>query len=112
MDEQILDYLKNLQNDIDEIKASVLALAESQGQRRALPLEYMTIGQAGAMIGRTSKSIQRLLERDAGNPDGVHPRRIHGGVHSTDFQRFIESKKITGRGAKIRKASDRPNITP
>lgn len=106
VDEQILDFLQNLQSEIQEIKSCVHALADSQGRRRVLPREYISIGQAAAMLDRTKKAVQRLLERDASNPDGIHPRRIHGGVHAADFQRFIESKKIKGRGAMVNSALD------
>lgn len=106
MSEEILNFLQDLQTEIQDIKACVFALAESQGRRRVLPHKYLTVGEAAAMIGRTKKAVQRLLERDGENPEGIHPRRIHGGIHASDFRRFIESKKISGRGAAVRAALD------
>lgn len=106
MNEEILNFLQDLQSEIQEIKACVLALSDAQGRRRVLPREYLTIGDAAAMLDRSKKAVQRLLERDAANPDGIHPRRIHGGVNAADFRRFIESKKLKGRGAAVRAALD------
>jgi hypothetical protein len=100
---KIVSFLRTIQAQILEVRDAVDLLAQARGKRR-LPVQYLTVRDAGAMLGRSPKAIQSLLERDAQNPDGVHPRRIHGGIHAQDFQKFIESKHIIGRGQKVRRA--------
>ena len=99
-----VSFLKALHIEIPKTRDCVTALTDAQGKKRRPPVHYITVADATALLGRSRKAIQGLLKRDAANPDGIHPWRDHGAAHAADFQRFLESKRLTGRGGRVRRA--------
>lgn len=103
MDTATLPILQEILSQLDTLTNEVRALAGRANKRRVDPA-YIAIRDAAQLAGRTSKGVSRLLQRDAANPSGVHPRRLHGFIHRADFARLLESKSKRPRGAIIAEA--------
>jgi len=87
--------------------AGVLAELSMLFGKRARRLEpgFIRIPEAARLVGKTTKALQRYLERTQADPDCPPLRRIHGAIHRADFERLIASKsKPHGRGALVRAA--------
>lgn len=94
--------LQSILEKLDCLQSEIAAL---RGRPRRRPAEgYISLSEAANFCGKTQKGLVRFLERAAEDPDEIQVRRIRGGVHRADLERLLESRRLVGRGERVRKA--------
>jgi hypothetical protein len=106
MTETTFELLHNIQQELASLRADVAKLLMLFGKRaRKLEPGFIRIADAARLVGKTTKALQRYLERVQNDPDCPPVRRLHGAIHRADFERLIAAKsKPRGRGALVRAA--------
>jgi len=101
-----LELLQKIQQELGGLRADVAELSVLFGKRaRRLAPGFIRVPEAARLVGKSTKALQRYLERVQADPDCPSVRRLHGAIHKADFDRLIAAKsKPHGRGALVRAA--------